>query len=56
MNRLTTEKRVHVLAALVEGNFIRSTVRMTGVAKNTIVKLLKEVGQKPVSNTMIKSW
>jgi hypothetical protein len=45
MNLLTKEKRIRVLAALVEGNSIRATVRMTGVAKNTIVKLLKEVGQ-----------
>jgi hypothetical protein len=29
----------------VEGNSIRATVRMTGVAKNTIVKLLEELGQ-----------
>lgn len=45
MNRLTTAKRVAVVAALVEGNSIRSTVRMTGVAKNTIAKLLVELGE-----------
>jgi IS1 family transposase len=45
MNRLTTEERVRVIAALVEGNSIRSTVRMTGIAKNTIVKLLGDVGR-----------
>lgn len=44
MNKLTKEKRVQVIAALVEGNSIRSTVRMTGIAKNTVVKLLKDVG------------
>lgn len=44
MNRLTTEKRRQVIAALVEGNGIRATVRMTGVAKNTIAKLLAELG------------
>lgn len=44
MNALTIEKRVQVIAALVEGNSIRATVRMTGVAKNTIVKLLLDVG------------
>lgn len=44
MNQLTQEKRVRVLAALVEGNSIRSTVRMTSVAKNTVVKLLRDVG------------
>jgi len=44
MNRLTTEKRSQVIAALVEGNSIRSTVRMTGVAKNTVLKLLGDMG------------
>jgi hypothetical protein len=44
MNRLTSEKRIQVIAALCEGSSIRSTVRMTGVAKNTVVKLLVEVG------------
>jgi IS1 family transposase len=33
-----------VVAALVEGNSIRATVRMTGIAKNTIVKLLVDLG------------
>lgn len=44
MNRLTTAKRVAVVTALVEGNSIRATVRMTGVAKNTITRLLLELG------------
>lgn len=44
MNKLTQEKRVQVLSALVEGNSIRATVRMTGVAKNTVVKLLIDAG------------
>src|SRR6185436_8475505 len=44
MNRLPMAKRVAVVAALCEGNSIRSTVRLTGVAKNTIVKLLVELG------------
>ena len=44
MNRLTKDKRRQVVAALVEGNSIRSTVRMTGVAKNTISKLLVNLG------------
>jgi IS1 family transposase len=45
MNNLTNSKRVAVLSALCEGNSIRSTVRMTGVAKNTIVKMLAQVGE-----------
>jgi IS1 family transposase len=45
MNILPIEKRVAVISALVEGCSIRSTVRMTGVAKNTITKLILEVGK-----------
>ena len=44
MNRLSGEKRTSVVAALVEGNSIRATVRMTGVAKNTVTKLLVDLG------------
>jgi IS1 family transposase len=44
MNKLYREDRIKVIAALVEGNSIRATVRMTGIAKNTIVKLLGEIG------------
>ena len=45
MNRLNTERRSQVIRCLVEGNSIRATVRMTGVAKNTVVKLLLEIGR-----------
>lgn len=45
MNRLDTKTRCQIVAALVEGCSIRSTVRMTGVAKNTIQKLLLELGE-----------
>ncbi len=45
MNRLSTEKRAQIIGCLVEGNSIRATVRMTGAAKNTITKLLVDVGQ-----------
>ncbi len=44
MNKLTTDERVRVLSALVEGNSIRATCRMTGVARNTVTKLLEEIG------------
>jgi IS1 family transposase len=44
MNRLDNTRRAQVVRCLVEGNSIRSTVRMTGVAKNTVVKLLVELG------------
>jgi len=45
MNRLDPKRQAQVIAALVEGNSIRATVRMTGVAKNTIVKLLVDIGK-----------
>src|SRR5947209_4089924 len=45
MNTLKPERQAAVIRSLVEGNSIRATVRMTGVAKNTIVKLLVELGQ-----------
>jgi IS1 family transposase len=44
MNRLDKTRQAQVIRCIVEGNSIRATVRMTGVAKNTIVKLLTEVG------------
>ena len=44
MNKLDDAKRIQVVSSLVEGNSIRATVRMTGVAKNTIAKLLIELG------------
>ncbi|MBI2222892.1 MAG: IS1 family transposase [Acidobacteria bacterium] len=44
MNRLPVGRQVAVIAALTEGSSIRSTVRMTGVAKNTITKLLSDLG------------
>jgi IS1 family transposase len=44
MNALKTEKRSQVIAALVEGVSINATCRMTGVAKHTVLKLLKDLG------------
>lgn len=44
MNRLSAERRVQVVRALCEGNPLRSTSRMTGVAVNTVVKLLIDLG------------
>lgn len=45
MYRLTTEQRKQVIAGLVEGNSIRAVVRMTGVAKGTVLRLLHDLGQ-----------
>jgi IS1 family transposase len=45
MNRLSTEQRGRIIGALVEGNSIRATCRMTGAAKNTVTKLIVDIGQ-----------
>jgi IS1 family transposase len=44
MNRLSLSDRTQVVAALVEGSSINSTCRMTGIAKHTVLKLLKDMG------------
>ena len=44
MNRLSTEKRAALVAALVEGNSVRATSRMTGVAFNTVLKFVVDIG------------
>jgi hypothetical protein len=45
MYELSRDKRVAVITAPVEGCSIRSTVRMTGVAKETILRLPSAVTQ-----------
>ncbi len=45
MNKLNTVKRTQIVAALVEGNSINATVRMTGAAKHTVLKLLADLGR-----------
>jgi IS1 family transposase len=45
MNKLSLEKRTQIITALVEGNSIRSTCRMTGTAKGTVTRLLESVGK-----------
>lgn len=44
MNKLNREKQKQVVSALVEGASINSVVRMTGVSKPTILKLLANLG------------
>lgn len=44
MNRLDTQTRVRIVACLVEGNSIRSTCRLTGAAKGTVLALLSDMG------------
>jgi IS1 family transposase len=44
MNRMDRKRRAQVVGCLIEGCSINSTVRMTGVAKHTVLKLLVELG------------
>lgn len=45
MNRLDSKKRSEVIRLLVEGMSVNSTVRVTGVSKPTILKLLADLGK-----------
>lgn len=45
MNRMNTARRAQVIRCLIEGCSINSTVRMTGAAKHTVLKLLVELGE-----------
>ena len=45
MNRLDSQTRAQVINCLIEGCSIRATVRMTGVAKKTVMRVLVEVGE-----------
>ena len=44
MNRLRRAKQAQIIAALVEGNSLRATSRMTGASKVTILRLLESLG------------
>ena len=44
MNTLDRAKQIQIVATLVEGNSLRSVVRMTGVRRTTIPHLLVELG------------
>ncbi len=41
---LSTAQRVQIVSALVEGNSLRETARMAGVSRNTVNKLLRDLG------------
>ena len=45
MNKLPSAKRIQVIGMMVEGMSIRSVVRLTGVSKTTILKLLEDCGE-----------
>src|SRR5258708_11723360 len=45
MNKLTAAKQVAILKALTEGSSIRSTTRMVGASKATVLRLLVDAGR-----------
>lgn len=45
MNKLSREKKTQVIAAMVEGVGVNAISRMTGVCKNSILRILAEVGR-----------
>ena len=45
MNQFSKEQRTQIIGASVEGNSLRATAPMCGVAFNTVLKLLPEIGK-----------
>ncbi len=45
MNKLEDAKRGMIIRAVCEGNSLRAASRMTGVAYNTVCKLIQELGE-----------
>lgn len=45
MNKLSTAERTRVISALIEGNSVRATSRMTGIDRKTILRLLADLGR-----------
>jgi IS1 family transposase len=44
MNKLSTDRRAALVSALVEGNSVRATARMTDTAFNTVLKFVVDIG------------
>src|SRR5258706_377645 len=45
MNKLDINARAKILQLLVEGNSVNAACRISGAAKNTVLKLLQDVGE-----------
>jgi IS1 family transposase len=45
MNRLTSQDRVRILTVLSEGLGINAACRVTGASKNTVLKLIADIGE-----------
>jgi transposase-like protein len=48
MNTLSNDQKTTAIRALIEGNSIRSTERMTGIHRDTIMRLLVRTGESCV--------
>lgn len=44
-NKLSNDKRAQILSVLCEGMGINAATRITGVSKNTVLKLLADTGE-----------
>lgn len=55
MNRLSLARRTEIINCLVEGNSIRSTELMTDVHRDTVMRLLVQVGESGSSPHLDKS-
>lgn len=49
MNKLPSHERARILHLLCEGQSIRAVTRLTGVSKNTVIKLLVDAGKACMS-------
>lgn len=45
MNQLSQDKKISILKCLTEGNSLRATSRIVGVARNTVTELMVSVGE-----------
>ena len=45
MNRLNLTRRTQVVNCLIEGNSVRSTERLTNTHRDTIMRLMVQVGE-----------
>jgi IS1 family transposase len=45
MNRMSVSERAKILTLLVEGNSINAACRISGASKNTVLKLLADIGE-----------
>jgi len=57
MNKLSKDKQIQVISALVEGSSIRSVERITGIHRDTIMRLGVTIGtscEKWLKKTIIK--